>query len=90
MGQQGSGIEFRVDDEHGAGSARVVHDGDVRLWVIVEGVLSGVEGFVRRCRIGVRRVGCDFEHGKSSFTGEAATFVSKRRGGSCTQVGKPG
>ncbi|MNF17346.1 hypothetical protein D3C80_2207870 [compost metagenome] len=45
MGQQGFGIEFWVDDEHGAKCARGVHDGDVRLQVVVEGALGGVVEF---------------------------------------------
>ncbi|MCY1251295.1 hypothetical protein D9M72_650380 [compost metagenome] len=54
--QQGLGIEFGIDDKHGAGLARRRHD----LGAGVE-----VEAFARGCRIGFRRVGCDLEHSET-------------------------
>jgi hypothetical protein len=48
MGQQGFGIELWVDDDYGVGCARSVHDGDVRLQVIVEGAFGDFVVFLNR------------------------------------------
>jgi hypothetical protein len=53
VGQQGFGIELRVDDEQGAGCARGSFDVGSRVEVMIEGVVGGfveffwVEGIVR-------------------------------------------
>ncbi|MNL85892.1 hypothetical protein D3C87_2143790 [compost metagenome] len=52
--QQSFDIEFGIDDKHGTGLARRRHD---------VGAEVEIEAFVRGCRISVRRVGCDLEHG---------------------------
>ncbi|MNR37378.1 hypothetical protein D3C85_1553880 [compost metagenome] len=71
MHQQGLYIEFGIDDEHGTGFTRRGHDAGAGAEVMIEGALGGfvgflgVGGFVRGCRISVRRVGCDFEHSET-------------------------
>ncbi|MNX93995.1 hypothetical protein D3C86_1262100 [compost metagenome] len=67
--QQGLGTQLGINDEHAAGFTRRGHDAGAGVEVMIEGALGGfveflgVEAFVRGCGIGVRGIGCNFEHG---------------------------